>query len=200
MALETVENLAAALLLILTVANMVRFKSRISRIETKIGTIQFESPDENSPEIKADVETEVQKVKSDVYILYLLMFLLCLVSILASPFYSKNLCTTLLTNNVYTLNMRLLKVVNGQKLALPNMIIEINGNADNPRTDMNGNSMVNYHQYYSRFPGCDCSVENTIDLILIDSSGHKYRHSQVLSTDWLLKHKTNPSILEIVVN
>lgn len=198
---ETVEKLApAAILLTLTIINMLRFRSRISRIETQIGTVEFNSPEENLPEIKTEVTNEVQKVKSNVYYLYLWMFLLCLVSILASPFYSKNLCNTLLTDNIYTLNVRLIKIVNGQKIPLPNMIIEINRNANNPPTDADGHSIIKYYQHYSRFPGCDCTTENNINLIMIDSVGHTYKYSQVLSTDWLLKHKTNPSILEITVN
>ena len=181
--------------------NLFKYRGRVKKLETLWGTVEFENVEEHKlSAFKSNVADDFNNMKSNVKFLYIGLLFSLLLSVAASPFYSKFLCSHFISDNVYNLHVFICKSVNGQKIPISNAVIELNNNADNPPTNTEGNSVVMFRQTFSNFPGCECTDENLLKFAIIENvTGNVTRHEENLSTQWFQQQKTNPSTIEILL-
>lgn len=178
------------------------FKTGIlTKIEKELGQDEFKTVEKAEIEkMKSDAYLYVDNIKSNIRYIFLGLFFLWLLSVCASPFYAKFFCSQLIADNSYNLYIQVLKKSGGQNLPISNAVIEINGNSDFPPTDLEGKSVVMFHQHYSKFPGCECPDKNLLQLSIIEENGKITKRDENLTTEWFLKQKSNPSTLIIFVD
>jgi len=199
MNLQSLPTIGSVILFLVFLYNLFKYRGKVKKIETAFGTVEFENVEEEKlTQFKSNVAADVSSMKSNVKFLYIGLLFLWLFSVAASPFYSKFLCSHFTSDNVYNLHVFVFRNVNGQKIPVPNAVIELNNNADNPPTSIEGKSVVMFRQIFSKFPGCECPDENLLKFAIIEEgSGKVSRHEESLSTQWFEQQKNNPSLLEI---
>lgn len=141
--------------------------------------------------IEADLKPGTYRVTNTGYVVPIVYGLTQIIIVGAliflSPFLSEFVCNQF--NSITTVDLDI-QLVSTERKSLDNLLIEVNGDANQRLTDEAGNTTISLDVSCSKFPGCDCDLNQDLSFVIFSGDTILTKHKDIISTDWLKESKT----------